>query len=316
MVEGSSPSGPTRFLMFYIFAAILLIIALLSGHAAIALLLGISLTYVPNFPSNFFTKKIGSKLLQTGIVFLGGSISLPTVVELNSTYLPWISLFVVTTFLAVIFLGKLLGVEKKQAYLLASGTAICGGTAMAAVAPSIKAKPEDLTTTLSIVFLLNAIAVIAFPLIGDWFNLNQEQFGIWAALAIHDTASVIGAASVVGFDAVEVAATLKLARTLWIVPLVFFSALYFKSENQGSVFPVFIIFFVLAVVLNTTLNPSEDVLYFLRMINKTFLLAGLFCIGTQIDKDSLKNITIKPLLLALGIWFTVIPVSLWAVMST
>ena len=187
---------------------------------------------------------------------------------------------------------------------------------MAAVAPSIKAKPEDLTTTLSIVFLLNAIAVIAFPLIGDWFNLNQEQFGIWAALAIHDTASVIGAASVVGFDAVEVATTLKLARTLWIVPLVFFSALYFKSENQGSVFPVFIIFFVLAVVLNTTLNPSEDVLYFLRMINKTFLLAGLFCIGTQIDKDSLKNITIKPLLLALGIWFTVIPVSLWAVMST
>ena len=316
MVEGSSPSGPTRFLMFYIFAAILLIIALLSGHAAIALLLGISLTYVPNFPSNFFTKKIGSKLLQTGIVFLGGSISLPTVVELNSTYLPWISLFVVTTFLAVIFLGKLLGVEKKQAYLLASGTAICGGTAMAAVAPSIKAKPEDLTTTLSIVFLLNAIAVIAFPLIGDWFNLNQEQFGIWAALAIHDTASVIGAASVVGFDAVEVAATLKLARTLWIVPLVFFSALYFKSENQGSVFPVFIIFFVLAVVLNTTLSPSEDVLYFLRMTNKTFLLAGLFCIGTQIDKDSLKNITIKPLLLALGIWFTVIPVSLWAVMST
>jgi len=302
--------------MFYIFAAILLIIALLSGHAAIALLLGISLTYVPNFPSNFFTKKIGSKLLQTGIVFLGGSISLPTVVELNSTYLPWISLFVVTTFLAVIFLGKLLGVEKKQAYLLASGTAICGGTAMAAVAPSIKAKPEDLTTTLSIVFLLNAIAVIAFPLIGDWFNLNQEQFGIWAALAIHDTASVIGAASVVGFDAVEVAATLKLARTLWIVPLVFFSALYFKSENQGSVFPVFIIFFVLAVVLNTTLSPSEDVLYFLRMTNKTFLLAGLFCIGTQIDKDSLKNITIKPLLLALGIWFTVIPVSLWAVMST
>ena len=301
--------------MFYIFAAILLIIALLSGHAAIALLLGISLTYVPNFPSNFFTKKIGSKLLQTGIVFLGGSISLPTVVELNSTYLPWISLFVVTTFLAVIFLGKLLGVEKKQAYLLASGTAICGGTAMAAVAPSIKAKPEDLTTTLSIVFLLNAIAVIAFPLIGDWFNLNQEQFGIWAALAIHDTASVIGAASVVGFDAVEVATTLKLARTLWIVPLVFFSALYFKSENQGSVFPVFIIFFVLAVVLNTTLNPSEDVLYFLRMINKTFLLAGLFCIGTQIDKDSLRNITIKPMILALTIWLIVIPTALWAVLS-
>ena len=301
--------------MFYIFAAILLSIALLSGHAAIALLLGISLTYLPKFPSDFFTKTIGSKLLQTGIVFLGGSISLSTVVELNSTYVAWISLFVVTTFLAAIFLGKLLGVERKQAYLLASGTAICGGTAMAAVAPAIKAKPEDLTTTLSIVFLLNAIAVIIFPLIGDWLNLSQEQFGAWAALAIHDTASVVGAASVVGFDAVEVAATLKLTRTVWIVPLVLLSALYFKSEKQGTAFPIFIIFFVLAVALNTTLDPSEEVLYFLKMLNKIFLLAGLFCIGTQIDKDSLKNITIKPLLLAVGIWCTVIPVSLWAVMS-
>ena len=301
--------------MFYIFAAILLSIALLSGHAAIALLLGISLTYVPKFPSKFFTKRIGSKLLQTGIVFLGGSISLRTVVELNGTYMPWISLFVATTFLAAIFLGKLLGVEKKQAYLLASGTAICGGTAMAAVAPAIKAKPEDLTTTLSIVFLLNAIAVITFPLIGEWFNLTQEQFGTWAALAIHDTASVVGAASVFGEDAIEVAATLKLARTLWIVPLVLFSAWYFKSEKQGSAFPVFIIFFVLAVALNTSLDPSEEILYFLKSLNIIFLLAGLFCIGTQIDKDSLKSITIKPLLLALGIWCTVIPVSLWAVMS-
>ncbi len=130
----------------------------------------------------------------------------------------------------------MLGVEKKQAYLLASGTAICGGTAMAAVAPSIKAKPEDLTTTLSIVFLLNAVAVITFPLIGDWFNLSQEQFGTWAALAIHDTASVVGAASVVGFDAVEVAATLKLARTLWIVPLVLLSAWYFKFRKARICF--------------------------------------------------------------------------------
>ena len=151
--------------MFYIFAVILLSIALWTGHAAVALVLGISLTYIANFPSEFLTKKIGSKLLQTGIVFLGGSISLPTLVELNGTYVPWISLFVVVTFVAVMCLGKLLGVEKKQAYLLASGTAICGGTAMAAAAPSIRAKPEDLTTTLSIVFLLNAVAVLIFPFI-------------------------------------------------------------------------------------------------------------------------------------------------------
>ena len=301
--------------MFYIGAGILLSIALWSGHAAVALALGISLTYIPNFPSEFITKKIGSRLLQTGIVFLGGSISLPTLVELNGTYVPWISLFVVITFSAVMFLGKFLGVEKKEAYLLASGTAICGGTAMAAVAPSIRAKPEDLTTTLSIVFLLNALAVLIFPLIGGWLGLTQEQFGTWAALAIHDTASVVGAASVVGFESVEVAATLKLTRTLWIVPLVLGSAWYFKSGKQGSAFPLFIIFFVCAVILNTMLSPSEEVLYFLQMINQTFLLAGLFCIGTQIDKDSLRKITIKPMILALTIWLIVIPTALWAVLS-
>jgi len=301
--------------MFYIFAVILLSIALWSGHAAVALVLGISLTYIANFPSDFITKKLGSKLLQTGIVFLGGSISLPALVELNGTYVPWISLFVVITFLAVMFLGTLLGVEKKQTYLLASGTAICGGTAMAAVAPSIRAKPEDLTTTLSIVFLLNAMAVLIFPLIGGWLDLTQEQFGTWAALSIHDTASVLGAAAVVGFDSVEVAATLKLTRTLWIVPLVLVSAWYFKSGNQGSAFPLFIIFFVFAVSLNTILSPSEEVLYYLKRINKTFVLAGLFCIGTQIDKESLRNITIKPMILALSIWLTVIPAALWVALS-
>ena len=301
--------------MFYIFAVILLSIALWTGHAAVALVLGISLTYIANFPSDFLTRKIGSKLLQTGIVFLGGSISLPTLVELNGTYVPSISLFVVVTFVAVMFLGKLLGVEKKQAYLLASGTAICGGTAMAATAPSIRAKPEDLTTTLSVVFLLNAVAVFIFPLIGGWLDLTQEQFGAWAALAIHDTASVVGAASVVGFDSVDVAVTLKLARTLWIVPLVLVSTWYFKSERQGSSLPLFIIFFVFAVILNTILSPQEEVLYLLKMINKTFLLAGLFCIGTQIDKDSLRNITIKPTILAVSIWLIVIPVALWAALS-
>ena len=301
--------------MFYIGAGILLSIALWSGHAAVALALGISLTYIPNFPSEFITKKIGSRLLQTGIVCLGGSISLPTLVELNGTYVPWISLFVVITFSAVMFLGRFLGVKKKETYLLASGTAICGGTAMAAVAPSIRAKPEDLTTTLSIVFLLNAMAVLIFPLIGGWLGLTQEQFGTWAALAIHDTASVVGAASVVGFESVEVAATLKLTRTLWIVPLVLGSAWYFKSGKQGSAFPLFIIFFVFAVSLNTMLSPPEEVVYFLKMINQTFLLAGLFCIGTQIDKDSLGKITIKPMILALTIRLIVIPTALWAVLS-
>jgi len=290
-------------------------ISLFTQNAAFALLAGICLSFIKELPSNFITKRVGSKFLQTGIVLLGGSISLPTVVELNGAYLPWISLFVVITFAVGILLGKFLGVDKKQAYLLASGTAICGGTAIAAVAPSIKAKPEDLTISLSIVFLLNAIAVITFPLVGLWLGLTQEQFGAWAALAIHDTASVVGAASVIGFDSVEVAATLKLARTLWIVPLVIFSVWYFSSERQGSGLPLFVVFFIFAVGLNTLLDPSEDVISTLKILNKNLLLTGLFCIGTQIDRQALRLISIKPLLLALALWCAVIPSSLWIVTS-
>ena len=176
---------------------------------------------------HFITKRIGSILLQIGIVILGGSISISSVVETTSHYFIWISLFVLVTFLLGIYLGKLLGVNNKVSYLLASGTAICGGTAMAAIAPILKVKSEDLTLVMTIVFLLNAIAVIIFPIVGIYLGLTETQFGGWSALAIHDTASVLGSASILGDKALEVAATLKLGRTLWIVPLVIFSAWYF-----------------------------------------------------------------------------------------
>ena len=299
--------------MRYILILIFLSITLWTGHAAIALLLGIALSYSVHLPEDFFTKRIGSKLLQTGIVFLGGSISVPKVVEISGAYLPWISLFVVTTFLLALTVGKLLGVDKKLSYLLASGTAICGGTAMVAVAPSIRAKPEDLITAMSIIFILNALAVILFPFIGSLMGLSQLEFGSWVALAIHDTASVIGSASIFGEEAVEVAATLKLGRTLWIVPLVLFSAWYFRHKSSRIGFPLFILFFSLAVVLNSLLSPSEETNNLLKGINKTFLLTGLFCIGSQIDQSAIKLISLKPLLLAVVVWLIVIKASLWII---
>ena len=301
--------------MIYFFTLILFFLALWSSHAAIALILGIILSYLFKIPGNYITKLYGPKLLQTGIVFLGGSIGFETVIGLSGSYMPWISLFVVGTFIGGIALGRVLGVERKQAYLLASGTAICGGTAISAVAPAIRATPEDLTTTLSIIFILNAIAVLTFPLVGFWFQLSQEEFGVWASLAIHDTSSVVGAASIIGFDAVEVAATLKLARTLWIIPLVIFSAWLFRSENKSFGLPPFVIFFILAVCFNSYFSPSEEVTNFLKVINKTFLLAGLFCIGTQIDKKALKQISFRPIILSLGLWFAIVPTSLWLVLS-
>ena len=296
--------------MPYLLTVIFLTASLWLNHAALALILGIFLSYIITIPKDFFTKKYGTRILQTGIVFLGGSISVTQVSAISKDYLPWVSGFVLITFIVVIVLGKLLGVSKKQSYLLASGTAICGGTAMASVAPVIKAKPEDLLPALSIVFILNALAVIFFPLLGNWMGLTEDQFGSWVALAIHDTASVIGAASLMGERAVEVAATLKLGRTLWIVPLVLFSAWYFREKRERLGFPLFILFFILAVALNSLLTPSAEVNHILKTINKICLLTGLFCIGTQIDRSAIQQISLKPLLLAVLIWSVVIPASL------
>ena len=299
--------------MPYLLTVIFLTATLWLNHAALALILGIFLSYIITIPKDFFTRKYGTRILQTGIVFLGGSISVTQVTAISKDYLPWISGFVLVTFFVVIGLGKLLGVTKKQSYLLASGTAICGGTAMASVAPVIKAKPEDLLPALSIVFILNALAVIFFPLLGNWIGLTEDQFGSWVALAIHDTASVIGAASVMGERAVEVAATLKLGRTLWIVPLVLFSAWYFREKRERFGFPIFILFFILAVALNSLLMPSVEVNHILKTINKICLLTGLFCIGTQIDRSAIQQISFKPLVLAVLMWAIVIPTSLWVI---
>ena len=299
--------------MPYLLTVIFLTATLWLNHAALALILGIFLSYIITIPKDFFTRKYGTRILQTGIVFLGGSISVTQVTAISKDYLPWISGFVLVTFFVVIGLGKLLGVTKKQSYLLASGTAICGGTAMASVAPVIKAKPEDLLPALSIVFILNALAVIFFPLLGNWIGLTEDQFGSWVALAIHDTASVIGAASVMGERAIEVAATLKLGRTLWIVPLVLFSAWYFREKRERFGFPIFILFFILAVALNSLLMPSTEVNHILKTINKICLLTGLFCIGTQIDRSAIQQISVKPLVLAVLMWAIVIPTSLWVI---
>ena len=301
--------------MIYFITILVLSISLWIGNSALSLFLGILLALIYKLPEGFFTRKYGSKILQTGIVFLGGSLSIGTVYQTNSDYFVWISIFVVLSFAAVVFLGRLMGVSKKLSFLLASGTAICGGTAIASVAPSIKAKPEELTTAITIIFLLNAIAVLAFPLSNEYIKLNDVQFGAWAALAIHDTASVVGAASSVGEVSVEVAATLKVARTIWIVPLVIFSAWLYRNKNDGFGLPIFVVFFIVAALLNTIFQPNEVIVEYLKFINRICLLTGLFCIGTQISRESLALLEFKPITLALAIWVLIIPTSLYLVIG-
>ena len=301
--------------MIYFITLLVLSISLWIGNSALSLFLGILLALIYKLPEGFFTQKYGSKILQTGIVFLGGSLSIGTVYQTNSDYFVWISIFVVLSFAAVVFLGRLMGVSKKLSFLLASGTAICGGTAIASVAPSIKAKPEVLTTAITIIFLLNAIAVLAFPLSNEYIKLNDEQFGAWAALAIHDTASVVGAASSVGEVSVEVAATLKVTRTIWIVPLVIFSAWLYRNKNDGFGLPIFVVFFIVAALLNTIFQPNEVIVEYLKFINRICLLTGLFCIGTQISRESLALLEFKPITLAIAIWALIIPTSLYLVIG-
>tara|TARA_B100000963_G_scaffold96889_1_gene83661 strand:- start:7 stop:915 length:909 start_codon:yes stop_codon:yes gene_type:complete len=301
--------------MKYFITLLALSITLFIGNPALALFLGILLALFCKLPDGFFTQKYGSKILQTGIVFLGGSLSIGTVYQANSDYFLWVSIFVIVSFAAVLFLGKLLGVSRKLSYLLASGTAVCGGTAIASVAPAIKAKPEELTTALAIIFLFNALAVLLFPISNGYLGLNDIQFGAWVALAIHDTASVVGAASSVSEVSLEVAASLKVARTVWLVPLVIFSAWLYRNKNTGFGLPVFVIFFIFAALLNTFFQPNEVITDYLKLINKICLLTGLFCIGTQMSKESLAQLKFKPIAIASMVWLLIIMSSLYLVLS-
>ena len=281
--------------------------AILAGNAALSIFLGIAFTFFFKPSSLFFSRRIGTIPLQIGIVILGATISLPYAVNVSSVYLPWISLFVILSFFAGLIIGKILKIENRLAFLISSGAAICGGTAMAAIAPIIKAKPQELLIALTIVFLLNAIAIILFPIAGNYLEMSDFEFGAWSALAIHDTSSVIGAASIYSNESAQVAATLKLGRTIWLIPLILLTNWVFNKNLQAAQFPRFIIFFILAILVNTFFNFDEITLNVLQIISQSLLMFGLFCIGSQFDSDQLTSISSKPLILALLLWMAVLP---------
>ena len=293
--------------MLYFTFVFLVLVSLYAGNAALAIFAGILFAYLLQPPATFFTRRIGTMPLQIGIVLLGATISLPYAIDVSSDYLPWISLFVIVSFFTGLILGKLLGIHRRIAFLLSSGAAICGGTAMAAVAPIIKAKPQELLIAMTIVFLLNAVAIILFPIIGGYLEMTNFEFGAWSALAIHDTSSVIGSATIFSNESAQVAATLKLGRTVWLIPLLLIANWIFNKQTEATKFPRFIIFFILAIIANTVFNFNEQAINIFQIISKGFLLVGLFCIGSQFDTNELKSLSGKPLILALIIWAAVIP---------
>tara|TARA_Y100000768_G_scaffold55243_1_gene36715 strand:+ start:431 stop:1156 length:726 start_codon:yes stop_codon:yes gene_type:complete len=232
---------------------------------------------------------------------------MPYALNVSAEYLPWISLFVIISFFSGLILGRILGIHHRVAFLLSSGAAICGGTAMAAVAPIIKAKPQELLIAMTIVFLLNAIAIILFPIIGSYLEMSNFEFGAWSALVIHDTSSVIGAAMTYSNESVQAATTLKLGRTIWLIPLILIANWIFNKQTKATGFPAFILFFIAAIFTNSILNLSSGITNFLQTLSQVFLLIGLFCIGSQFDPNEIKSISSKPLIMALIVWVAVIP---------
>ena len=301
------------YLIFSLFAALSLYLGLHMENAAAAIFLGIIFTFIMKPEKSFFSRQIGTIPLQIGIVIVGATISLSDAWSTSAKYLPWISLFVLASFFTGLLLGKILGIHQRIAFLLSAGAAICGGTAMAAVAPIIKAKPQELLVAMTIVFFLNALAIFFFPIVGNYLEMSNFEFGAWSALAIHDTSSVVGSAQTFGNESVQVAATLKLGRTIWLIPLIIITNWIFNRQTDTAKFPRFILFFILAIIANFFLKFDESILIVLQILSQSFLLFGLFCIGTQFNIIELKSISGKPLILALILWFMVIPSAYWLV---
>ena len=278
----------------------------------IALLFGI--LFVNIFGKVLETDTFVKKLLQYSIVGLGFGINLNTAIEAGSQGF----LFTVSTIALVmifgLFLAKILKIDKTIAQLISAGTAICGGSAIAAVAPILKANSKQTSVALGIVFVLNAVALFIFPEIGHFFNLSQNQFGIWSAIAIHDTSSVVGAASKYGNEALQIATTVKLARALWIIPLAFLISVFTKSEGKIKI-PYFIGFFVLAILAGTYLPFLQNFNSIISEISRDTLKVALFLIGAGLSLQNLKNIGIKPLLLGIILWIFISSISLYAVLQ-
>ena len=278
----------------------------------IALLFGI--LFVNIFGKVLETDTFVKKLLQYSIIGLGFGINLNTAIEAGSQGF----LFTVSTIALVmifgLFLAKILKIDKTIAQLISAGTAICGGSAIAAVAPILKANNKQTSVALGIVFVLNAVALFIFPEIGHFFNLTQNQFGIWSAIAIHDTSSVVGAASKYGNEALQIATTVKLARALWIIPLAFLISIFTKSEGKIKI-PYFIGFFVLAILAGTYLPFLQNFNTIISEISRDTLKVALFLIGAGLSLQNLKNIGIKPLLLGIILWIFISSISLYAVLE-
>lgn len=255
-------------------------------------------------------------LLQAAVVCLGFGMNLKEVVHAGGSGFLYTAISITFVMCFGLLLGKTLQVGRTQSMLISFGTAICGGSAIAAMGPVLDANDEEMTVSLGTVFVLNSVALLLFPVIGHLIHFSQTQFGLWAALAIHDTSSVVGAGAKYGPMALAVGTTVKLARALWIVPVVIATAMMKKSKAKVS-WPWFILYFCFAAVLASYLPhyvpQSGEVFSALYRLGRAALTVVLFLIGTGITRNTLREVGARPLVQGVGLWIVVASLSLWAI---
>ena len=284
--------------------------------APIALTIGLVFALVIGNPFPKFNSKATSYLLRVSVVGLGFGIEANKALEAGTKGFLFTIVSIIGTLLLGYLVGKWAKIDTKTSHLISCGTAICGGSAIAAVAPVIKANQHQISVALGTVFILNAVALFIFPVIGNYFHLTQTQFGLWAAIAIHDTSSVVGAASKYGAEALQIATTVKLARALWIIPVVFFSAFLFKNKESKIKVPYFILLFFIAMLLNTYIPAIAPLSTIVNAIAKRGVVVVLFLIGSGLSKEALQSVGVKPFFQGVILWAAIATASLITIMET
>ncbi|KAB1157560.1 YeiH family protein [Flavobacterium luteum] len=271
----------------------------------IALLMGLIIAQFIGHPYLNLNHKATHILLQISVVGLGFGMNINSAMKAEKEGIVFTVLSIVGTLIIGVLLGKALKIEKKISFLIASGTAICGGSAIAAISPVIKADEKQISVALGTIFILNSVALIVFPFIGHYLNLTENQFGLWCAIAIHDTSSVVGASSKYGPHALEVATTVKLARALWIIPIAFLSTIIFKNKGTKIKIPYFIGLFILAMIANSYSPLVQNYSHYVTSFAKATLTLTLFLIGCGLSRKVLTSVGYKPLFQGVVLWIII-----------
>ncbi len=284
--------------------------------APLALLCGLAFALIFPNPYPKFNKKTSKYLLQVAVVCLGFNMNLQESLKSGSEGM----LFTVVSVVGVMALGVLVGywlhITRRTAYLISSGTAICGGSAIAAVGPVLKANENEMAVSLGVIFILNSLGLFIFPPLGHLFEMTQQQFGTWAAIAIHDTSSVVGAGEAYGEEALQTATLIKLTRALWIIPLAIATMFIFRDKTAKISIPWFIFIFVLAMVVNTYVALPAWFVSSMVWIAKRGMVVTLFLIGASMSIASIRSVGVKPLLQAVLLWIVISVSSLFVVLET